>query len=72
MGFKIEELIPENKHKIKLDYIDSKHRKLFFHDEFLKKLNFSLWIIMGIFFDAILNGKKLSCNYGPEIVLLII
>lgn len=27
---KIEELIPEIKHKIKLDYIDSKHRKLIF------------------------------------------
>ena len=29
-GSKIEELIPKKKHKIKLDYIDSKHRKLIF------------------------------------------
>ncbi len=29
-GSKIEDLIPDNKHKINLDYIDEKHRKLFF------------------------------------------
>ena len=29
-GSKIGDLIPDNKHKINLDYIDEKHRKLFF------------------------------------------
>ena len=29
-GSKIRDLIPDNKHKINLDYIDEKHRKLFF------------------------------------------
>ena len=29
-GSKVGDLIPDNKHKINLDYIDEKHRKLFF------------------------------------------
>ena len=36
--------------------------------DFLKKIRFfSFGLVMGIFFLVIiLNGKKMSCNYGPE------
>ena len=36
--------------------------------DFFKKIRFfSFGLLMGIFFLVIiLNGKKMSCNYGPE------